>query len=164
MHMKYLMNSVQDATMTLIKRGIALGITMSLLGVSLAVAEPTTGIEGSAALKTDIALAATDDFGGDFPRHKVSVSMYNADPRQTDDTPFITANGDDLRNPKLGRTAAMNGVPFGTKFFVPKLGITVTINDRMNKRYDSTYMDIYELTHADALRFGRQNLEIVQLN
>lgn len=155
---------MKAAVPTLAKRGIALGLTMILLNVSLAVAEPTTGIEGAAALKNDAAVAASHDFGGDFIRRKVSVSKYNALPEQTDSTPFITANGDDLRNPKLGRTAAMNGVKFGTKVFIPDLDITVTINDRMNARYDSSYMDIYELTKAEALKFGRKNLEIVILN
>src|SRR5688572_16673953 len=111
--MKHLMTTIQAAIPMLAKRGIALGLTMTLLHVSLAVAEPTTGIEGAVAFKNDAAVAAPDDFGGDFPRRKVSVSKYNSVPGQTDDTPFHTANGDDLRDPSLGPTVAMNGVPFG---------------------------------------------------
>lgn len=150
---------------TLLKRGIALGVTMTLLHVSLAVAIPVTGIEGSDALKNDAAVEVTDSFGGDFPHRKVSVSMYNAEPGQTDDTPCFTANGDDICDPNKGLTAAMNGVPFGTKIKIPALGNAVyTINDRMNKRYDSNYMDLHVQTRAEALKFGRQNLEIVILN
>jgi 3D (Asp-Asp-Asp) domain-containing protein len=170
--MKNLMNTIQAAAPTLVKRGIALGVTMTLLHVSLAVAIPVTGIEGADALKNDAAVAATDDFGGDFPRRKMSVSMYNALPEQTDDSPFITANGDDLRDPELGLTAAMNGVPFGTRIMIPALGNAVyTIDDRMNGRYNPKegekypdHVDLYTKHRKDAIHFGRQNLEIVILN
>jgi len=149
----------------LVKRGIALGITMVLLNVSLAVAEPITGIEGSAAFKDEAAVAAPDDFGGNFPRRKVSMSMYNALPGQTDNTPCITANGDNICDPNKGLTAAMNDVPFGTKFQIPALGNAVyTVNDRMNRRYDSGYVDLHVETRAEALKFGRKNLEIIILN
>lgn len=164
-NMKYIIETIKAAAPTLVKRGIALGATMTLLSVSMAVAEPTTGIEGALALKNDAAIAAPNDFGGDFPRRTVSVSMYNAVPGQTDDTPCITANGDDICDSDKGLTAAMNGVPFGTKIQIPALGNAVyTINDRMNRRYDSNYMDLHVETRAEAIRFGRQNLEIVILN
>jgi 3D (Asp-Asp-Asp) domain-containing protein len=163
--MKNIIETVRSAMPTLVKRGIALGFTMILLNVSLAVAEPTTGIEGALALQNDAAVAAADDFGGDFPRRKVSVSMYNAVPGQTDDTPCITANGDNICDPNIGLTAAMNGVPFGTRIMIPALDNAVyTVNDRMNRRYDSTYMDIHVESYTDAIRFGRKNLEIVILN
>ena len=163
--MKNIIATIQAAVPTLAKRGIALGVTMVLLNVSLAVAEPTTGIEGAAALKDEAAVIVPNDFGGDFPRRTVSISMYNAVPGQTDDTPCITANGDNICDPDKGLTAAMNGVPFGTKIQIPALGNAVyTVNDRMNRRYDSGYMDIHVETRAEALRFGRQNLEIVILN
>lgn len=162
--MKNIIETVRSAMPTLIKRGIALGVTMILLNVSLAVAEPTTGIEGALALKNDAAVAATDDFGGDFPRRKVSMSAYTASVDETDSTPCHTANGDNICDPNKGLTAAMNGVPFGTKIHVPELNMTFTINDRMNRRYDSNYMDIHVPTKADAFKFGRQNLEIVILN
>ena len=150
---------------TLAKRGVALAVTMVLLNVSFASAEPTTGIDGSLALKDEAAVTVPNDFGGDFPRRTVSVSMYNAVPGQTDDTPCITANGDNICDPDKGLTAAMNGVPFGTKIQIPALGNAVyTVNDRMNRRYDSGYMDLHVETRAEALRFGRQNLEIVILN
>lgn len=163
--MKNIIETIQNATPTLAKRGIALGMTMVLLNVSLAVAEPTTGINGAAALKNDAAVSVPAESGIEPRRMTVSVSAYTASVDETDDTPCHTANGDNICDPNKGLTAAMNGMPFGTKIQIPALGDKVfTINDRMNRRYDSGYMDIHVQTKAEAFKFGRKTLEVIILN
>ncbi|MDO8601772.1 MAG: hypothetical protein Q7R62_01405 [bacterium] len=177
--MKNIMNTLKTMVPTLIKRSVILGVTLSLLQVSFAVAMPVTGIDGSVALKNEAAVTATDDFGGEFHRHMVSVSMYNNDPAQTDSSPNRTANGDNLLDPNLGPTVAMNGRPFGTMVYVPALGKKFRVNDRMNPRYNPQrgesypdYMDIFlpidpsapTKAKAEALRFGRQTLEVIFLD
>jgi len=87
----------------------------------------------------------------------VPATAYNSVPWQTDDTPFITANGSHVR----WGTAAANFLPFGTKFRIPDLyGNTVfEIEDRMNSRY--TYkVDIWFADYDDALEFGARNIRI----
>src|SRR5689334_13831749 len=92
--MKQLMTTIQSAMPVLAKRGIALAVTMSLLHVSLAVAEPTTGIEGSAALKDEAAIAAPADAGTTYRRMTVTTTAYNPwDEGQTDDTPCYGPRG-----------------------------------------------------------------------
>jgi 3D (Asp-Asp-Asp) domain-containing protein len=162
--MKHIIASIQAAMPTLIKRGVALGITMSLLNVSLAVAIPKTLIEGSAALGNEASASIPADAGIELARRTVSMSAYTASVDETDSTPCHTANGDDICDPNKDLTAAMNDVPFGTKIYVPALDKTFRINDRMNRRYDSNYMDIHVKTKADAFKFGRQSLEIVILD
>jgi 3D (Asp-Asp-Asp) domain-containing protein len=61
----------------------------------------------------------------------------------------VTASG---TKPVQGRTAAMNGVPFGTILHIPEVGWRV-VEDRMAMRY-SDRIDIYFDSHEDALQFG----------
>jgi 3D (Asp-Asp-Asp) domain-containing protein len=81
----------------------------------------------------------------------VSMTAYNSEPGQTDDTPFITANNTRVRD---GIVAA-NFLPFNTKVRIPELfGDRVfVVTDRMNKRYTNR-MDIWMEKKSDALKFG----------
>jgi len=89
---------------------------------------------------------------------KVVVSAYSSTPDQTDDTPFITANGGYVGD----GVVANNMLPFGTKIRIPELyGDKVfTVTDRMNKRYDGNHLDIWMPDRSLALNFGVKHAEI----
>lgn len=76
----------------------------------------------------------------------VTATVYNADPAQTDDTPFITASGEiiDSTNPighrwiAVSRDLEKHGFVFGAKVCVEGAGDLDgiwTVQDRMNKRW-----------------------------
>jgi len=69
-------------------------------------------------------------------------------------TPSATmANGESVH---VG-AAAMNGVPFGTRIYIPSLDRVVTVKDRCG--YDGV-LDIYCDTIADCYEIGRQVVEV----
>jgi 3D (Asp-Asp-Asp) domain-containing protein len=90
------------------------------------------------------------------------MTAYTSRPEETDDSPFITADGSHVRD---GIVAA-NFLPFGTKVRIPKLfGDKVfEVHDRMNKRYPYK-MDFWMEELNDARQFGvrRADIEIVQV-
>lgn len=98
----------------------------------------------------------------------VQVSGYNSEVGQTDDSPFIMANGNHVH---WGAVAAniidANGrnIAFGTRIKIPSLyGDQIFIvEDRLNKRYTKN-VDIWFEHKADALKLGRRTVEIEILN
>jgi 3D (Asp-Asp-Asp) domain-containing protein len=91
------------------------------------------------------------------------VTAYNAgDPRQTDDTPCISANGEDICNALAEgqKRCAANFVPLGSRLYVDKIGVCL-VTDRTNKRYRNR-VDIAMQKHEydKARRFGRQKLYV----
>jgi 3D (Asp-Asp-Asp) domain-containing protein len=92
----------------------------------------------------------------------VSVSGYSSEVAQTDSTPFETANGEHVHD---GGVAA-NFLKFGTKVRFPdyRPDMIFTVNDRMNERYDTGYVDIWFASKEEALQFGRRTLkmEVIQ--
>jgi len=61
--------------------------------------------------------------------------------------------------PKANHTiAAWNGLPFGTKVYVPSLGTTFTVEDRGGAVTDGI-IDIYMNSYNQCIQFGRQDLE-----
>ena len=82
---------------------------------------------------------------------KVTVTAYSSTPDQTDSTPFITANGQHVRDGII----AANFLPFGTKVRIPEyFGDRIfTVQDRMNARYYYR-ADVWFKTRADAVSFG----------
>jgi 3D (Asp-Asp-Asp) domain-containing protein len=98
----------------------------------------------------------------------VTVSGYNSEVAQTDDSPFITANGTHVR---WGIVAAniidSNGynIPFNTAIKIPSLfGDQIFIvTDRLNKRYTKN-VDVWFEHKADALKLGRRlvQIEVIQ--
>ncbi len=91
------------------------------------------------------------------------VTAYNAgDPAQTDDSPCISASGEDLCAAlELGRKrCAANFVPLGSKLYVDKIGVCL-VTDRTNSRYRHR-VDIAMPRNAyhRARRFGRQKLNV----
>ena len=91
------------------------------------------------------------------------VTAYNVgDPRQTDDTPCISANGENicraLANGEM--RCAANFVPLGSRLHVDKIGVCL-VTDRMNRRYRNRVdIAMRKDEYHKALRFGRQKLHV----
>lgn len=115
-------------------------------------------------------LSESDNLSLDVNLKVISVSThtitaYNSDPAQTDDTPCITANGFDVCEHWQEDTIAANFLKFGTKVRIPELyGDKIfVVRDRMNQRYTSR-IDIWMKDKADAQKFGVKvaKIEIVE--
>lgn len=91
---------------------------------------------------------------------KVVVTAYSSTVDQTDSTPFTTASGKRVRDGFI----AANFLKFGTKVQIPELyGDKVfVVEDRMHRRFN-TYVDIWFSNRSSALKFGKQEVEIVVL-
>jgi len=91
------------------------------------------------------------------------VTAYNVgDPRQTDDTPCISANGENICRALAegGMRCAANFVPLGSRLYVDKIGMCL-VTDRMNRRYRNRVDIAMEKDeYRKALRFGRQKLQV----
>jgi len=75
----------------------------------------------------------------------VKVSFYTSRTEETDDTPEISANGDNIWElyKKGDNSCASNSLKFGTLIYFVDLP-TCTVRDRMNKRFDNTFrVDYY---------------------
>lgn len=83
----------------------------------------------------------------------LEVSAYNSEVGQTDDSPFIMANGGHVHDGAV----ATNILPFGTRVKIPEyFGDKIfTVEDRMNRRYQD-HLDVWMLNKSDALSFGRR--------
>jgi 3D (Asp-Asp-Asp) domain-containing protein len=90
----------------------------------------------------------------------VRVTAYASVPDETDNTPFITANGTHVHD----GIVASNVLPFGTQIQIPKLfGDKVfTVEDRMNKRIKNT-IDIWMPSVSSAVDFGMTHTSIIVL-
>jgi 3D (Asp-Asp-Asp) domain-containing protein len=96
------------------------------------------------------------------------VTAYNAgDPYQTDDSPCISANGEDicLALEKGYNRCAANFVPFGTELQIisPETGweFQCLVVDRMNSRYPNRVDIAMKLSEKDrAIKFGMQKLVV----
>jgi len=93
-------------------------------------------------------------------RMKVIITAYSSTPFETDDTPFVTASGQIVRD---GIVAA-NFLPFGTKIQIPELfGDKIfVVEDRMNPK-KGYHVDIWFPSREKALRFGVHLSEILIL-
>jgi 3D (Asp-Asp-Asp) domain-containing protein len=91
------------------------------------------------------------------------VTAYNAgDPRQTDDTPCISANGENICKAlaKGKKRCAANFVPLGSRLYVEKIGVCL-VTDRTNKRYRNRVdIAMQRDEYHKARRFGRQKLTV----
>jgi len=90
-----------------------------------------------------------------------TLTAYNSDPRQTDDTPCITANNFNVCNHGIEDTVAANFLKFNTKIRIPELfgNRVFIVRDRMNRRYTSR-VDIWMKDYSDARKFGRRVAKI----
>ena len=92
---------------------------------------------------------------------RVWVTAYSSTPEETDDSPFTTASGKQVRE----GIVATNLLPFGTKIKIPKIfGDKVFIvEDRMHRR-KINFVDIWMPTRKEAQEFGITSAEIIVLN
>jgi|GEM_PF-879587 len=90
-------------------------------------------------------------------KKSVIITAYSSTPDQTDDSPFITANGEHVYDGGV----ACNFLPFGTKIRLPEYSgdKVYTVNDRMAKRF-SYKLDIWMETREQALTFGVKKLTV----
>ena len=90
-----------------------------------------------------------------------TMTAYNSDPHQTDDTPCITANGFNVCVHGIEDTVAANFLPFNTKIKIPELfGDRIfVVRDRMNARFTDR-VDVWMLNYSDARRFGVKHARI----
>lgn len=91
----------------------------------------------------------------------IPITAYTSDPRQTDDTPCITASGLDVCERGVENVVAANFLPMGTRVRIPELyGDRVFyVEDRMNARYHFR-MDVWMKEIARAKEFGVQRVTI----
>lgn len=84
-----------------------------------------------------------------------TMTAYNSEVGQCDDTPCITANGFNVCEHGLEDTIAANWLKFGTKVRIPEIyGDRVfVVRDRMNKRFPNK-VDIWMVEKSDAKKFG----------
>ena len=91
------------------------------------------------------------------------VTAYNAgDPRQTDNTPCISANGENICTAlaKGKKRCAANFVPLGSRLYVEKIGVCL-VSDRTNKRYRNRVdIAMQRKDYHKARQFGRQKLNV----
>ncbi len=95
--------------------------------------------------------------GDSVIKQKITVTAYSSTPDQTDDSPFITANGTVVHD---GIVAA-NFLKFGTRVRFPKLyGDKVfVVTDRMNTRY-YYHLDIWMPSREAAKKFGVKQVDV----
>ena len=88
------------------------------------------------------------------------ITAYASVPAETDNTPFITANGTHVRD----GVVASNILPFGTKIEIPDLFGTkiFTVEDRMNPRIKNT-IDIWMSNRLRAVDFGVTHASVIVL-
>lgn len=92
-----------------------------------------------------------------FTSMLVTTTAYSSTPDQTDDTPFITASGTQVRE----GVVAANFLPIGTVIRIPELygNRVFTVEDRMHPR-KGYQVDIWFPSKAEALRFGTKIITI----
>ena len=90
----------------------------------------------------------------------LKVTAYTSLADETDDTPFITADGSYVHD----GIVATNLLPFGTKVMIPSLfGDKIfTVDDRMSKRLINN-IDVWMGTKAAAIVFGAHTAKVVVL-
>ncbi len=84
-----------------------------------------------------------------------TMTAYNSEVGQTDNSPCITANGFNVCEHGIEDTIAANFLPLGTKVKIPELfGDRVFIvRDRMNKKHPNR-VDVWMKDRHDAVHFG----------
>jgi 3D (Asp-Asp-Asp) domain-containing protein len=88
---------------------------------------------------------------------EVPLTAYSSSVDETDDTPFITASGNYVRD----GVAAANFLPIGTKFKIPKIyGDKVfVVEDRMHRSYNYR-IDLWFPSKEEAMMFGLRTAEV----
>lgn len=99
----------------------------------------------------DFILGANPSFNA-IALKKIVATAYSSTPDQTDDTPFITASGQVVRD----GIVASNYLAFGTKLRLPELfGDKIfVVEDRMHKRFSADRLDLWFPSRETAKNFG----------
>jgi len=95
-----------------------------------------------------------------------TVTSYNSEAGQTDDSPCIAASGMDVCKRNLENIIATNDLPFHTKVLIPEyFGDRIFyVEDRMNKRYTGTdHIDVWMKNKINSKNFGAKVLKIIVL-
>ncbi|MDD5146349.1 MAG: 3D domain-containing protein [Candidatus Pacebacteria bacterium] len=89
---------------------------------------------------------------------KVVATAYSPSVDETDDTPFLTASGNVVRDGII----ANNSLPFGTKVRFPELfpHKIFVVEDRMHWRLGANNVDLFFFSKQDALNFGARYTEM----
>ncbi|MEI6529308.1 MAG: hypothetical protein WCN88_02825 [Candidatus Falkowbacteria bacterium] len=84
-----------------------------------------------------------------------TMTAYNSEAGQTDDSPCITANGFNVCEHGIEDTIAANFLPMGTKVKIPDLyGDRIfVVRDRMNKKHPNR-VDVWMKNRSAAMQFG----------
>jgi len=85
-----------------------------------------------------------------------AITAYSSTPEETDDTSFITASGERVRD----GICASNEFPFGTLLLID--GKIYVVKDRTNARYQYL-VDLWMPSKEEAKEWGRQVKEIYLL-
>jgi len=129
--------------------GIETGLTMSdSLGV----------VQGNSLLATSNPLS----YNSQIRKMGVVITGYSSSPWETDDNPYLTAAGTQVREGII----ANNMLPFGTKVKIPELyGDKIfVVEDRMSWKKGYYHVDIWFSSYWEALDFGseRTYIEILE--
>jgi len=92
--------------------------------------------------------------------YHLRITAYSSSADETDDTPFITASGQTVRD----GIVATNMLPLGTKVQIPGLfgNKVFTVEDRMSPKFPKT-IDIWMVTKSKAIYFGLHYADVVVL-
>ncbi len=90
-----------------------------------------------------------------------TLTAYNSEAGQTDNSPCVTANGFNVCEHGVEDTVAANFLPFGSKVRIPDLfGDRVfVVRDRMNPRHKNR-LDVWMINYNDAKQFGVKTAKI----
>ena len=97
----------------------------------------------------------TEDSGDPESTVQGIITAYTSSVEETDDTPFITASNETVRD----GIVANNCLPFGTEVVID--GKVYEVQDRMNSRYGCEWFDIWMTEKAAALEWGVRDRHVV---
>lgn len=133
--------------------GVPTGVSQGKDAIVASDEEPSGTPERSVLVQNTSLLSVTPHYISRLPKDPISVivTAYSSTPEQTDDTPFTTAAGTQVRE---GIVAA-NFLPFGTKIMFPELygNRVFVVEDRMHPR-KKYQVDIWFPGYEEAKNFG----------
>lgn len=126
-----------------IKQRIIRGIFSAVL-VSAGITTPLRGLMPATVI--------ADDNEPPYRKVEVILTAYSSSPDETDETPYITAAGTEVRDGVI----ANNCLAFGTKIQIPELfGDKVfVVEDRKNTSYGCEWIDLWYPSKEEAKKFG----------
>lgn len=162
----FIMKRIQQLNTKNITTGFAISflVGIAVLGLQLDIQDQPPSIDERVAIAQSISLLPITS--PETPTRvaktmNVIVTAYSSTPDQTDDTPFITASGNWVRD----GIVATNLLPMGTKIKIPEVyGDRIfVVDDRMHPR-KSVHVDIWFSTYKEAKNFGvkRTHIEVLE--